>query len=364
MNSSELSEVGVETQFQLTDDFASGVLAYARQNATGKTNAAFGPATLRIEICGTVLSSIALDPLRHAATSSTAPVDFLVVMIDGKDTGIDGPALDDFALFHNGRKQRGDTGSRRSTLTVKEWNTRCLIDADKRHAIVWFADATTTPEYAICDQIRNALHWLSYERDFGLFHAAALRLGAVGCLITGKGGSGKSTLTAAAIAHGFDTAGDDFVLIETTTVPRVHAVFDTVNLDDKSLVRFPQFEPFIRNPRREADDKATFHLFDSSRDRIASGFPLHVILHARLTGEQQSRIVRSAPSDAFRGLAPSSLFSTGFGRHRTALRAQGKQVAANCAKLVTRLGTYTFEVGTDIEAAVAVLAGFMHGLKQ
>lgn len=356
MNSSELSEVGVETQFQLTDDFASAVLAYARQNATGKTNAAFGPATLRIEICGTVLSSIALDPLRHAATSSTAPVDFLVVMIDGKDTGIDGPALDDFALFHNGRKQRGDTGSRRSTLTVsEEWNTRCLIDADKRHAIVWFADATTTPEYAIYDQIRNALHWLSYERDFGLFHAAALRLGAVGCLITGKGGSGKSTLTAAAIAHGFDTAGDDFVLIETTTVPRAHAVFDTVKLDDKSLARFPQFEPFIRNPRREADDKAIIHLFDSSRDRIASGFPLHVILHARLTGEQQSRIVRSAPSDAFRALAPSSLFL---------LRAQGKQVAANCAKLVTRLGTYTFEVGTDIEAAVAELTGFMHGLKQ
>jgi hypothetical protein len=355
MDSSELSEVGVETQFQLTDDFASGVLAYARQNATGKTNAAFGPATLRIEICGTVLSSIALDPLRHAATSSTAPVDFLVVMIDGKDTGIDGPALDDFARFHNGRKQRGDTGSRRSTLTVKEWNTRCLIDADKRHAIVWFADATTTPEYAIYDQIRNALHWLSYERDFGLFHAAALRLGAVGCLITGKGGSGKSTLTAAAIAHGFDTAGDDFVLIETTTVPRAHAVFDTLNLDDKSLARFPQFEPFIRSPRREADDKATVRLFDSSRDRIASGFPLHLILHARLTGEQQSRIVRSAPSDAFCALAPPSLF---------ALRAQGKQVAANCAKLVTRLGTYTFEVGTDIEAAVAELTGFMHGLKQ
>ena len=34
-------------------------------------------------------------------------------------------------------------------------------------------------------------------------------------------------------AHGFDTAGDDIVLIEITTVPRAHAVFDTVKLDDK-----------------------------------------------------------------------------------------------------------------------------------
>src|SRR6516225_3862534 len=100
MNFSERSEVG-DTKFQLTDDFALRVLAYARQKATGKTNAAFGPATLRIETCGMVLSSIALDPLRHAATSATTPADFKLVMIDGKDTGIDGPELDGFALLNN-----------------------------------------------------------------------------------------------------------------------------------------------------------------------------------------------------------------------------------------------------------------------
>lgn len=356
MNSSELNDVGIDPQFHLIDHFASRALTYARQNATGRAIAAFGPATLRIEVCGTALSSIALDPLRHAATNSTAPADLLLVMIDGKDTGIDGPTLDRFARFHDGREQHGGIGSRRSTLTVnEEWNTRCLIDADKRHAIVWIADAATIPEWVIYDQIRNALHWLSYERDFGLFHAAALRLGDVGCLITGKSGSGKSTITAAAIAYGFDSAGDDFLLIETTTVPRVHAIFDTIKLDGKSLARFPQFQPFIRNPWRGVEDKAIIHLFDSGRDRIASGFPLHVILHAHLTGEHKSRIVRSAPSDAFRALAPSSLLL---------LRAQGKQVSANCAMLVGRLGTYAFEIGTDIDAAVGELTEFMHGLKR
>jgi hypothetical protein len=354
MNFSARAEVGTDTKSQLTDHFASRVLAYARQNATRKTYAAFGPATLQIETCGMLLSSIALDPLRHATTSSTTPADFHLVMIDGKETGIDGPALSGLALFHNSLEHRITIDSRRSALTVnQEWNTRCLIDADKRHAIVWFGDAATVPEWVVYDQIRNALHWLSYERNFGLFHAAALRLGAVGCLITGKSGSGKSTMTAAAVAGGFDTAGDDFVLIETATVPRVHAVFDTVKLDDKSLARFSQFQPFIRSPRR--GDKAIVHLFDSSRDRIASGFPLHVILHAHLTGAQQSRIVKSRPSDAFRALAPSSLFL---------LRAQGKQVAANCATLVSRLAPYAFEIGTDVEAAVAELAGFMHGFKK
>jgi hypothetical protein len=356
MNFPEGSEVGVDPRFHLADAFASRMLAYARQNATSKTNAAFGPATLRIEICGMGLSRIALDPLRHAATNPTAPVDFHLLMIDGKDTDIDGPMLDGLALFHAGHEHRIKIDSRRSSFIVnKEWNTRCLIDADKRHSIVWFADAATIPEWVIYDQIRDALHWLSYESNFGLFHAAALRLGAVGCLIAGKGGSGKSTLTAAAIVRGFDTAGDDVVLIETTAAPRVHAVFDTVKLDDKSLARFSQFEPFISNARRGVEDKAIVRLFDSSPDRIASGFPLHVILHAHLTGGQQSRIAKSTPSDAFRALAPSSLLL---------LRAQGRQVAANCAKLVGRLGTYAFEIGTDTDAAVAELAGFVDQLKQ
>lgn len=355
MNSAELSNVGVDQQFSFAD-FASQALGYARRNATGQTIVAFGPAKLRMEVCGTVLSSVALDPLRHAAIEPTVPVDFSLVMIDGKETGIDVPEVHGVAMFHDGRQQHDGNGARRSTFTVnEEWKTHCLIDADKRHAIVWVADAAKIPEWVVYDQIRNTLHWLSYERNFGLFHAAALRLGAAGCLITGKSGSGKSTITAAAIAHGFDSAGDDFVLIENATVPHVHAIFDTIKLDDKSLARIPQFRPFIRNPDRRIEDKAIVHLFDSGRDRIASGFPLHVILHAHLTGECQSRIVKSAQSDAFRALAPSSLLL---------LRAQGKQVSAKCAMLVGRLGTYAFKIGTDIEAAVAELAGFMHGLKR
>jgi hypothetical protein len=277
-------------------------------------------------------------------------------MIDAKDTGIGDPAVDRLSPFHGGPEKRESISSRRSTLTVnEEWNTRCLIDADKRHVIVWFSDAARIPEWVVYDQIRNALHWLSYERDFGLFHAAALRFGDIGCLITGKSGSGKSTITAAAVARGFDSAGDDFLLIETTTVPRVHAIFDTIKLDGKNLARFPQFQPFIRNPSRRAEDKAIIHLFDSGRERIASGFPLRVILHAHLTGKHKSRIVRSEPSDAFRALAPSSLLL---------LRAQSKQVSANCAKLVGRLGTYAFEIGIDIDVAVSELAEFMHGLKR
>jgi hypothetical protein len=274
-------------------------------------------------------------------------------MIDGKDTGLDGETIRDLACngdFTRRAGNRFDAGRPILRANV-EWNTYCLIEEEKRRIIVWFADASAVPEWVVYDQIRNALHWLSSGRGFGMFHAAALRLGETGCLIAGKSGSGKSTLTAAAIAGDFSSAGDDFVLVETATFPpRVYAVFDTIKLDEDGLSRFPQFRLFVRNPVPGLTEKSIVHLYDSAPDRIATGFPLHAILHARLTGQQQSRIAKSAPSAAFLALAPSSLLL---------LRTQGKEISAKCAKLVGGLDCYVFEIGTNLQAAVDELTAFM-----
>lgn len=353
MNSSGLDEINTASRLAVLDDFATSAVAFAKQCGTARLHAAIGPVSVDFEVCGPVLGKVALDPLRHAAVEFPDAVDLSVIMIDGRATGLDGPMFD-LAEMRDAPLQRGSNGVRGSTLTINdEWQTRCLIDADSRRAIVWFADAGAVPEWVVYDQIRNALHWLSHEKHFGLFHAAALRHSGIGCLITGKSGSGKSTLTAAAIAAGFDSAGDDFVLIEMDGTPRVHAVFDTLKMDPKSVAWVPRYKGAVR-PSRRADDKGIVHLFDADRERIASGFPLHVILHARLTGQPPSRIVESPPAKIFRALAPSTLML---------LRSQSRQVAANCAKLTERLGTYTFEIGTDVDGAVAELARFMGRIK-
>ena len=92
------------------------------------------------------------------------------------------------------------------------------------------------------------------------------------------------------------------------------------------------------------------HLYDAARDRIASGFPLRAILHARLTGKRQSRIVASTLGAAYLALTPSTMFL---------LRALNRDVGAKCAALVAGLRTYAFEIGTDADVAVAELSGFM-----
>jgi hypothetical protein len=340
-------------RYRVMEEFASLAPIGVNQEAIRRVCVAFGPVILSIETYGSALCNVALDPLRHAALSHETATDLHLVLIDGKDTGFDVRTISDLVRNGDCTRRPGsgfDSGRPRLRANV-DWNTYCLIEEEKRRIIVWFADASAVPEWVVYDQIRNALHWLSLGRGFGMFHAAALRLGETGCLIAGKSGSGKSTFTAAAIAGDFSSAGDDFVLVETATFPpRVHAVFDTIKLDEDGLTRFSQFRPFVRNPARGRTEKSIFHMYDSAPDRIATGFLLHAILHARLTGQRQSRIVKSAPSAAFLALAPSSLLL---------LRTQGKDVSTKCATLVGGLDCYIFEIGTNLEAAVDELTSFM-----
>jgi hypothetical protein len=332
------------------ETFASHAPGCAARGPTRRISAGFGPVTLAIETWGEMLTSVALDPLRHAMTDMDVRPDLSLLMLDGKETGIEAMVLE--RLW---QQQGGDYGPivppRRLTLTINEdMNVRTLVDAHRQRIAVWFGDVAAAPEWLIYDQIRNALHLASRERSFGMFHAAALRYRGVGCLITGKSGSGKSTMTAAAVTRGFETAGDDFVLIETDGTPRAHAIFDTIKLDERGLTEFPQFRPFICNATRPAEDKAITHLYDAAPDRIASGFPLRAILHARLTGERQSRIVASTRAAAYLALTPSTMFL---------LRAENREVGAKCAALVDSLDAYAFEIGTDSTAAVAELSAFI-----
>ena len=343
-----------DLQYSLAESFASQAFAQATNKNSGQAFTRFGPAVLRIETCGAALTRLALDPLRHAMEEFAERVDLRLVMIDAKESGFDATILDDLALANQtSRSDRRDAlGS--APLVDPNWNTRCFIGTRQRHAVVWFTDAAAAPEWVIYDQIRNALHWTSFGGAFGLFHAAALRFEDVGCLIAGKSGSGKSTITAAAISYGFQSAGDDFVLVDLASVPRAHAIFDTIKLRENSLARFPNYQPFVRNPERRPEEKGTFHLLDAAPENLVSGFALHVILHARLVGEPQSRIVKSSAAAAFLALAPSSLLL---------LRTQRKRVSAKCAELVSRLPAYEFQIGTDVNAAAAELASFMRGFR-
>jgi hypothetical protein len=323
---------------------------------TARMTARFGPVAVCVEACGNAITTLALEGLRHAEDKGQGVADFRIVAVDSKETGIDAPPAWSFPATGeraHGCRQQFDDGRLDVGLNLA-WRTWGILDRRQRLGLVWSADAARTPEWVIRDQTRNILHWWSSGRDWGLFHAAALKLGAAGCLIAGKSGSGKSTLTAAAIAAGFSTAGDDFVLVEMGhAIPRVHTVFHTVKLDEQSVERVPAFRGNAFKAIDAPREKFLVRLYDVAPDRIASDFPVHAILHSRVIGERGSRIAGSTSARGFNALAPSTIFE---------LRSQENEIVARTGALVRVLPTYSFEFGTDVDAAIETLRGFMSGL--
>jgi hypothetical protein len=301
-----------------------------------------------------VLTQRALKPLRHAAIEFAERIDLRLELLDAKEAGFDVTKLDWPAGCPGTNNDYRRDALGRTQMVDANWSTRSFVDAEKRRAIIWFTDASAAPDWVLHDQVRNALHWAAFRGHFGLFHAAALRFDNVGCLIAGKSGSGKSTLTAAAVDRGFQTAGDDFVLIDVASTPRAYAIFDTIRLYDASLAQFQRYQPYVTNKERRAEDKNSFHLLDVAPEYLASGFPLHVVLHAALVEEPQSRIVKSTAAAAFLSLAPSSLLL---------LRTQNKRVSANCARLLAQIPAYEFQIGNDVQAAADELAAFLSTVK-
>jgi len=336
------------------EDFARFALIQAARvapQAHRRMTVGLGPATLRIESHGAAMTDVAIRTLAHAATDDARAAVELAA-IDARSAGVERPPVWLFPAAgpRAWTNRMSFDGGNLSAILNAEWRAWLIHDRAAGRAVIWAGDVAAVPEWVIYDQIRNLLHLLAAGEGWGLLHAAALRHAGAGLLLTGPSGAGKSTTTAASLRGGFDTAGDDFVLVtDGPGQPEAQAIFDTIKLTDRSLDLLPELTALIRNPLRRIEDKALVHLSEVAPARFASGFPLHAILHCRVSGVPESRIAPCAPALALKALAPSTVFL---------LRDRHEEIFRRCAALSRRLPTHAFAIGTDLDAAVACLRAF------
>ena len=220
-------------------------------------------------------------------------------------------------------------------------------------ALTWTADAAALPEWEDSCPLRDILHWHSCGADWLLLHAACVGAEGAGALLTGAGGSGKSTTTAACVLAGMATTGDDFVLVHPQPPPRAHALFDTIKLDEVSLAALPSWRRAVANPARPGDQKARLHLGHARPDALArDGLALRAVLLPHVAGAARTRIAPASRAEALRALAPSTMFL---------LRGGAAAGMAKIGALLRALPAFRVALGTDpLEAAAAVAAFLEH----
>lgn len=152
---------------------------------------------------------------------------------------------------------------------------------------------------------------LLMRHDLVLCHAALLGGAETGLLVTGKGGMGKSTISAAALSGGAGFCGDDFVALEQREDGLIgHSLFASLMLRSGHIDRFP---PLAQGAVRYRSDAFSKHMVP-----VAALFPEQVRHTLRIDAVAVPEIVDSAHSSLvpggrgamLRAIAPSSVFSS------------------------------------------------------
>lgn len=220
-----------------------------------------------------------------------------------------------------------------------------VFDRESERGWAWYAGVDSLPIAELAAPLLRPLRWGLARRGVEVVHAAAVAAGGGALLIAGRGGAGKSTLAMAALAEGFELLGEDYVAIEATPIPLVHALFASAKLDAGSLARLPPLDSPASAPR-EADGKVLIDLTARFADRLPATRPLTAIVLPRLTGADRPPR-RIGPAAALRALAPSTLFQ---------LPGSDARAFAALAALVRVLPAFEIDLGARPQAALGALA--------
>lgn len=112
-------------------------------------------------------------------------------------------------------------------------------------ALVFYDRPSAVPTWDICAPFRIPLGFLLPRLGYHLVHGAAVKTPHGGCLLVGKGGSGKSSSALAALSPvsrmGF--LGEDYLLVEEGNVT-AHPFYRSLKVDARGLQRMPWLSDF------------------------------------------------------------------------------------------------------------------------
>ncbi len=191
-----------------------------------------------------------------------------------------------------------------------------LLDASERTLLHRVPDHSTVPWWERAAPLRPALFLALNGPGRHLVHAGAVGDHRGGVLLAGASGSGKTTTALAALGHGLHYLADDYILLNTTTQPTAHAIYNVASV----------------RPAPDADSKAVLNV-----DSVCASLPVRAVVLPRIRGGR-SRLDRATPTQALLALAPSTVFQMPF---------DDGAALASLATLVRQVRCFTLEVGDD-----------------
>lgn len=233
-----------------------------------------------------------------------------------------------FSLFHHG---------------VEAYS---FYDRTTRRGYYLVKDPEIIPFWEFCAPFKYIIHWWSKDFDYQLVHGAFVDINGKGLLLSGKGGSGKSTTTVALVLNGNKTLGEDYLLVN-TKLKIAYSLYNTAKLDANGLKRFPELMGHVNEKLLLTEERKTFfHIDEVSKDVLGKKQKIDYHILPKVSHSPFTDIKISTHSEGVKRLAPSTIFQ---------LPRLHESTFKKCSLVCRDLPTYEVLLGSDLQELILSL---------
>lgn len=332
---------------------AASVAAYDKASHSDERVLALCIAGLRIDIrfAGEALYARMAPALAGCRVdNAVSPAAITLSAFDARSTGVAIPPPPRSILRFV--SWRGDLWKEHAATTQLVFHysdyTLQLFDPVHGTGLFMVEDAADLPFWSVAAPMRSLLAMALESRGLQLVHGAAVGSPDGAVLITGYGGSGKSTTALRCLAAGLGFAGDDYVVVAPGTPPRVCNLFASAKVNFGELETLPALQGAVCATEQAHQPKAVLLPFATDDRQLLRDAPLLAWFAASLGEDEATHI---APSDAEQ-IARVAFTSTALQIPYAEARARGHIEAAVVAP-------HELILGSDRDAAVQAIATFL-----
>ncbi|MGV6826287.1 MAG: hypothetical protein ACWA5Q_04875 [bacterium] len=279
--------------------------------------------------------------IAHLEVASTTPGELTIAIWDSKSTGsrMAAPAWANDDYQARGEIKGTQLSERYRVAYHPGSGVLSMLDLAARKAILWINDHKQFPYYEKAAPFRTILHWWFTDAGMQLVHGAAIGTDLGSILLTGKGGSGKSTTALLGVSSGLNYLGDDYVLCEHgSQTPRVHSLYCSAKADTNALKILSHHKGGVYHSPQNAEEKTVLLLNPGYEQQLRNSMPLRAIVIPSITDEHTTAYHPISSAQAFLALAPTTVFQ---------LPGAGQTAISFLRKLCTELPCYRLQISRE-----------------
>lgn len=221
-----------------------------------------------------------------------------------------------------------------------------VLHLEKKRGYFVVRSSERLPWWVEGSPLQALLHiWLQHQ-GLQLTHTAAVGNERGALLLTGKGGSGKSTTTLACLHAGLHYIGEDYSILEPGSEPRVWSIYHSAKWKPHTRTLFPHYESKIANPEQADQEKALLFYQDLFPGQLRVSLPIRAVVSLSVGQDARPRLQPSDPVSAIQHLMMSTLKQLPF---------CGPKTVQFFKNIGSSMNHYQLVLGRDLQANVESL---------